>query len=54
MPRLHEQDHKDLRLLDRARQEEPAPDLKKKEGEKKENPRGKAPQQFEQRAARRA
>lgn len=31
-----------------------APDLKKKEGKKKENPRGKAPQEFEQRAARRA
>lgn len=53
-PGSMKQDQKDLNLLDRARQEEPAPDLKKKEGKKKENPRGKAPQEFEQRAARRA
>lgn len=52
-PGSMKQDQKDLNLLDRARQEEPASDLKKKR-EKKENPREKAPQEFEQRAARRA
>lgn len=55
-PGSMKQDQKDLNLLDRARQEEPAPDFffQKKRGKKREKPRGKAPQQFEQRAARRA